>query len=296
LVKTWWEIQILSDPALEDLIFWRLDDFGCRGTSSQPQGALRLVQAYLPQDQVQQSDLEGLAQLLHQDAVGVGFTPSTVSWRLLSEEDWANSWKQYWHPQEVGDRLLICPAWLSPSETSDRILLRLNPGVAFGTGAHATTQLCLEALEKQLDHQADEETITDIGCGSGILSIAAILLGAHKAYAVDVDPLAVESARESRALNCIDSQRMVVERGSIERLTELIDCPVDGIVCNILAEVIISLIPQMTALAKPTTWGILSGILCKQTKQVADTLEQYGWSITALQQQQDWCCINVCRS
>lgn len=294
MVTTWWEIQILSDPALEDLIFWRLEDFGCRGASSQSQGASRLVQAYLPQDQVQQSDLEGLAQLLDQDAVGVGFTPPTVRWNWVDEEDWANSWKQYWHPQEVGDRLLIYPAWLPLPETTERTLLRLNPGVAFGTGAHATTQLCLEALEKQLD-QTDQEVIADIGCGSGILSIAAILLGAQQVYAVDVDPLAVKSARDSRALNQIDSRRVVVEQGSVERLMELIDRPVDGIVCNILANVIIDLIPQMTAIAKASTWGILSGILGNQAKPVSEILEQHHWRITALQQQQEWCCIHIQR-
>jgi len=291
----WWEIQILSDPALEDLIFWRLETFGCHGASSQFQDASRLVQAYLPQAQVQQSALKGLAQLLQQDAAEAGFTPPSVGWHLVDEEDWANSWKQYWHPQEVGERLLIYPAWLPLPQATERLLLRLNPGVAFGTGAHATTQLCLEALEKQLDRR-NEGVIADIGCGSGILSIAAILLGAHQVYAVDIDPLAVESARGSRALNHIDSRQVVVEQGSMERLMELINRPVDGIVCNILADVIINLIPQMTTIAKSTTWGILSGILGHQAKQVSEALEQHNWRITALQRQQEWCCMNIRRS
>ncbi len=294
MVSRWWEIQVLSDPALEDLIFWRSQNFGCRGSSSQVQGTARLVKAYLPQDQVQQSDLQTLAKLLSQDATVAGFTSPTVSWQVVNEEDWANSWKQYWHPQEVGDRLLIYPAWLPLPETTDRLLLRLDPGLAFGTGAHATTQLCLAAIERQLGRETGGEiAIADIGCGTGILSIAALLLGADKTYAVDIDPLAVTSAQESRDLNRIDPSRMVVEQGSVERLGELIDAPVDGIVCNILAEVIINLIPQMSAIAKPTTWGILSGILLNQSRLVTHTLEQHGWTVSALQQQQDWCCISI---
>lgn len=294
MLNHWWEIQILWDPALEDLIFWRLENFGCRGSSSQVHGASRLVKAYLPQDQVQQSDLENLSQLLDQDALGIGFASPVVQWNLVDEEDWANSWKQYWHPQEIGDRLLIHPAWL-PTPDTDRLLLQLDPGVAFGTGAHATTQLCLEAVERLSRHAGDVE-IADIGCGTGILSIAAILLGARKAYAVDTDPLAVNSARESRNLNQIDPTQLVVEQGSIERLIELIERPVDGIVCNILAEVIINLVPQISAIAKPTTWGIFSGILLNQAQEVTNTLEQHGWTVSDLQQQQDWCCLNIQRS
>lgn len=277
---------------MEDLIFWRLETFGCQGTSSQFKGQSRLVRAYLPQNQTHPSDLAALALLLQQDAISVGFTSPEVQWQLVSEEDWSNSWKQYWQPQEIGDRLLIYPAWLTIPQ-SDRLPLRLDPGMAFGTGTHATTQLCLEAIERQLSNPISPIAIADIGCGSGILSIGAVLLGADQAYAVDTDPLAVQSACSNRDLNQIDPSRIVVEQGSIERLTKIMDQPVDGIFCNILAEVIINLIPQMNAIAKPTTWGILSGILGDQAEQVTETLVQHGWTVSSVWHRQDWCCLNI---
>lgn len=297
MINRWWEIQVCGDSALEDLVFWRLEAFGCRGTSSQLQGELRLIQAYLSQNQADESDLAILSQLLRQDALSLEFAAPDVQWTFVNEEDWANSWKQYWQPQEIGDRFLIYPAWLETPQVSDRLLLRLDPGVAFGTGTHATTQLCLEAVEQQLGSCSENHpVVADIGCGSGILSIGAVLLGASAVYAVDTDPLAVQSAQSNRDLNQIDPSRVIVEQGSIERLIELVDSPVDGILCNILAEVIISLVPQMSAIAKPTTWGILSGILVKEAQQVIDTLVQHGWVVSSLWQQQDWCCLNIQRA
>ncbi len=281
LVNSWWEIQVCGDSALEDLIFWRLEAFGCQGTSSQVKGRSRLVRAYLPENQIHPSDLAALALLLQRDAISLGFASPEAQWNLVEEEDWSNSWKQYWQPQEIGDRFLIHPAWLGSPQASGRLLLRLDPGMAFGTGTHATTQLCLEAVERQLSNPTSSMIVADIGCGSGILSIGAVLLGAGQVYAVDTDPLAVQSACSNRDLNQIDSSRIVVEQGSIECLIELVSHPVDGILCNILAEVIIDLVPQINAIAKPTTWGILSGILGEQAEQVTETLVQQGWTVSS---------------
>lgn len=296
MANSWWEIQVLCDPALEDTIFWRLETFGCRGTSNEIKGYACLVSAYLPEEQAQLLDLAALSLLLRQDALCMSLPPPAVQWHLIDEEDWASNWKQYWHPMEIGDQLLVYPAWLPLPEEPGRHLLRLDPGVAFGTGTHATTQLCLEALEMRLGYEKTDALVADIGCGSGILSIAAILLGARKAYGVDIDPLAVKSARSNRELNRISNKRLVFELGSLERLGKLVDEPVDGILCNILAEVIIDLIPHLDMLAKPTTWGIISGVLLDQAKPVADTLEQHGWIVATLWRRQDWCCFNIRRS
>jgi ribosomal protein L11 methyltransferase len=295
LASSWWEIQVLCDLVLEDLVFWRLETFGCRGTSSEIKGHSCLIKAYLPQIQAQLLDLAALSLLLRQDALCAELPIPAMQWHLIEEEDWASSWKDYWQPQEVGDRLLINPAWMPNPDASDRQILRLDPGVAFGTGAHATTQLCLESLEMRLGEPSNA-VIADIGCGSGILSIGALLLGAKQIYAVDTDPLAVMSTESNRELNQIEPHRLVTAEGSIQRLLELTSEPVDGILCNILAEVIIDLIPQMEAIAKPTTWGIFSGILLDQVKPVADLLEQSGWIVATLWRRKDWCCLNVRRS
>lgn len=308
-MNSWWELQITCDPNLEDAIFWRLEKFGCRGTASETKADSRLVRAYIPRNQVQLLDLAALSLWLRQDALIIELPIPVMQWQLIDEEDWASSWKKHWQSQEIGECFLINPAWLPLPDNSDRLILRLDPGMAFGTGSHPTTQLCLEALEMRLGDIFSNETISpkqggveegevvaDIGCGSGILSIAAVLLGAKAAYAVDVDPLAVQSTRSNRELNQINPQRLVVEQGSVERLIKLREEPVDGIICNILAEVIIDLIPQMSAIAKPTTWGILSGILLDQVKSVADSLEQNGWTVATVWRRQDWCCFNIRRS
>jgi ribosomal protein L11 methyltransferase len=294
--NSWWEIQVLCDAALEEIVSWRFGEFGCRGSSSQVKGNSCLVSAYLPQQQVQQLDLSALSLLMRQDALCVNLPAPVVRWALIDEEDWASSWKSYWQPQEIGDRFLINPAWLPKLENSDRIIVQLEPGVAFGTGDHATTQLCLEALEMRLGENPQNVVIADIGCGSGILSVGALLLGAKKAYAVDTDPLAVKATQENIELNQIDPQRLTVAQGSVQELGKLISEPFDGLVCNILAEVIIDLIPQWTSLIKPTSWGILSGILLDQAKPVADTLEANGWIVAALWKRGDWCCLNIRRS
>jgi ribosomal protein L11 methyltransferase len=306
VANTWWELQIYCEPELEESIFWRLDDFGCRGTALERQANSRLVRAYLPQIQTHLLDLAALSLLLRQDALCVGLPTPHMQWLLIDEQDWASSWKQYWHPQEIGDRFLINPAWIPEPENSQRLIIKLDPGVAFGTGGHATTQLCLEALEMRFNDygfafqtpetKIEDAIIADIGCGSGILSVGAILLGAKKAYAVDIDPLAVKSTIENRILNGIDSDKISATEGSVEILTKILEQPVDGIVCNILADVIIGLIPQMSAIAKPTTWGIFSGILVEQSKSVADVLEKHGWVVATLWKRKEWCCLNVRRS
>jgi ribosomal protein L11 methyltransferase len=297
MANSWWEIQILCDPDLEDSIFWRLEKFGCRGMASGAKGHCLLVTAHLPQIQAQLLDLAALALWLRQDALTMGLPMPVAHWKLIDEEDWASSWKQHWEPQEIGDRILIYPAWLPIPKPSERLLLRLDPGAAFGTGTHPTTQLCLEALEMRLGDGSGELVVADIGCGSGILSIGAVLLGAKKVYGVDLDPLAVGAARSNRELNQISAQRMLVAKGSVEQISKLTGGkPVDGILCNILAEVIIDLIPAMTAITSLSSWGILSGILLEQAKPIADTLEQYNWVVAALWKRHDWCCFNIRRS
>jgi ribosomal protein L11 methyltransferase len=295
LANSWWEIVVRCHPTLEESVFWRLDQFGCAGTSTELKGKHCIVTAYYPQDQAQLLDLAALSLWFRQDALSLWETPPVVHWGIVDNEDWSSTWKAHWQPEEVGDHFLICPAWIDPPP-SDRYILRLDPGPAFGTGAHATTQLCLEGLEMRLDEDAEGMLIADIGCGSGILAIAAVQLGVKCAYGVDTDAMAVATAERNRELNQIDPDRLWLQTGSLDTLIETLPAPVDGFVCNIVAETIIDLIPQMDKIAKPSTWGTISGVLMEQVKPIADTLEQSGWVIATLWRRKEWCCFNVRRA
>jgi ribosomal protein L11 methyltransferase len=290
--NSWWEIKIECIPDLEENIFWRLSEFGCKGMSTQKQGREILISAYIPQVQVKLLAISDLSMVLEDDAREIGCELPVTKCNLIDEEDWSSSWKQHWQPQPIGDRLLINPAWLEPPTDSERTILKLDPGVAFGTGTHATTQLCLEALEMRLQ-PGTNLTIADIGCGSGILSTAALLLGAQQVYAVDNDPLAVKATGENRALNLIPAEKLIVDLGSIEQLQLMIPAPVDGFVCNILADIIIQLAPSMAAIVKPKGWAILSGILSSQVADVSHVLEQNGWVVGTVWNRLEWSCINL---
>ena len=296
MANSWWEIRVLCNPVLEETIFWRLGTFGCQGTATYRKENGLEIAAYLPQAQFKFLDLSAMALLLRQDALAQELPPPRVGWDIIEDEDWASSWKEHWQPQKIGDLFWVYPAWLTPPTDSDRHIIRLDPGAAFGTGIHPTTQLCLEAMEMRLAKAAETHPlIADIGCGSGILSIAALRMGAGKVYAVDTDSLAVNATRANGKLNDFEAQRLTVEQGSIERLSLTLERSVDGILCNILADTIVRLIPQMSAIAAPNCWGILSGILLDQANTVRETLYENGWSVGALWRRENWCCINIRR-
>ena len=291
----WWEIAIICNPMLEESVYWRLDKFGCSGTATHPQKQSSLIKAYIPDLKIESLDLSALSLWLKEDAISLGAKPPEVSWKLIKEEDWASGWKKHWHPQEIGDRFLIYPAWLDIPENPERLLIRLDPGAAFGTGTHPTTQLCLESLEMRLMQGAEDTAIADIGCGSGILSIGATLLGAKQVIAVDNDPLAVKTCRSNCQLNDIDKEQILVKEGSTAEVIKL-DKLYDGVVCNILAEIIIKLFPSFNSFTHDKSWAILSGILLEQADSIADVVEQNGWTIAALWKRKEWCCFNIRRS
>ncbi|MFK8185117.1 MAG: 50S ribosomal protein L11 methyltransferase [Phormidesmis sp.] len=301
--EKWWEVTVICPLNLEDSIYWAFDELGSKGTASQKKDDSRIVAAYFPQASFQPADFEKLkvklldlvATQVDNLAVNMATGPNVdISWHLIDEEDWAKSWKRHWQPEEIGEKLLINPAWMEPPAT-ERKILTLDPGSAFGTGAHATTQLCLEALEKQPLANA---TIADIGCGSGILSIVALLYGASQIYAADVDPLAFSSTRSNAKVNQISDEQLQVQIGSLPEVitmaTEANAIPVDGIVCNILSEIIVGLIiPRLSELAGPKTWGVLSGILTSKAPWVEEHLVANGWKVTDIAHKDEWCSMTI---
>ncbi|MCA6612858.1 MAG: 50S ribosomal protein L11 methyltransferase [Pseudanabaena sp. M158S2SP1A06QC] len=297
-INNWWEIQVVADQALEEQIFWRLQSFGCQGMVTHQKDRQIRVNSYLPIEKGQVLDLAALALLLKQDAIACNYEAPITQWTIISDEDWSSSWKQHWSPQKIGDMLMIYPAWIDPPTDSDRQILRLDPGSAFGTGAHATTQLCLEALEMRLWGVKPEDNIVvaDVGCGSGILSIGALLIGASQAYAIDNDILAIKATNHNRQLNNIAEEKIWVQEGSIQDLIANMPGPANGFTCNILADIIMDMVPYFDQLVDENGWGILSGILIEQVPKVAEVLDAHKWLIATFWKRQEWACLTIRRS
>jgi len=214
--------------------------------------------------------------------------------RQVRDEDWENNWKAYYRPIEVGERLLVVPAWETPENPENRTVLRLDPGLIFGTGAHATTRMCLAALEPL----AAGARVLDLGCGSGILAIAALLLGASRAAGCDIDPKAPDVARENAALNGVGPERFPVWTGDVlkdrQLQQKLQGAQFDLILANIVADVILALAPAVPAYLAPDGRFVCSGIIDGRETEVMAGLERAGLEILAHRAQEGWHCF-TCR-
>lgn len=214
-------------------------------------------------------------------------TPETASCR---DEDWENSWKEYYQPLAIGERLLVVPEWLRPENPEGRVEVRLDPGMIFGTGAHASTQMCMMALERAV---RGGERVVDLGSGSGILSFTALLLGAATAVGVDIDPKAEDIARENAAMNGLGPDRFTAVTGNViedrARMEELSAGGYDIVLANIVADVIIPLAPVVPHFLRPGGVFICSGILNVRLPEVRAALQAAGLNITAENQLDDWC-------
>ena len=212
----------------------------------------------------------------------------------LEDADWENNWKQYYKPMEIGDRLLVVPEWLREDPkvraglAAGRVALVLDPGLTFGTGSHATTRLCLTALEK---HITGGQTVLDLGCGSGILSIAALLLGADRAVACDIDEKCMDVAYENAALNGVGRDRYTVRWGDVvtdQALRQELGGPYDVVVANIVADVIKALASTVRPLVKEGGIFLCSGIIDDRAEEVAQCLRDNGWTIAEARSSEGW--------
>ena len=213
----------------------------------------------------------------------------------LTENDWAYSWQKYYKPLSVGQRLYVVPQWERQAPVpAGRRALYLNPGLTFGTGSHASTQLCLEGVEA---HTVANAPVLDLGCGSGILSIAALCLGASTATAVDIDPKAVDVAYENAALNGIGPDRYTVRAGNIlsdpALARELSGQQYALVLANIVADVIIPLAPMVPALLAPGGLFLCSGIIDTRASEVEAALLQHGLHIVARREKNGWVALDA---
>lgn len=201
--------------------------------------------------------------------------------------DWENNWKKYFKPIPVGEKLLIRPVWEDEFEANGRAVLNLEPGLAFGSGTHDTTRLCLETLE---NHVGSGKTVLDIGCGSGILSVASMLLGAESAAGVDIDALAVKTARENAQGNGFSEPELSYVQGD---LTDKISGKFDVVVANIVADIIVRLCTNVKDYMNPDAVFITSGIILPREQDVLDAFEKNGLEVIGRHESGGWLCFET---
>jgi len=293
------DLQIEDQAEFETFLdqnraYWDYIDEGLQ----QKLNGLSQIKLYLEDtDSAGLDRLKGLLETLKsQDPQGkLGSLELTV--QALPQTDWEESWKENYPPQEVGGKFVVLPYWLSDTDTHGRLPVILDPGLTFGTGAHPSTQMVMESMAQLLQVGG---SCLDLGSGSGILSIAALRLGAKSAIGVDIDPKAEDIARENSAYNGFASPEFTALTGNVLTDKKLMDrlCSqrYDLVLVNIVADVIISLSPVLPRLLDENSTLILSGILDTRLSEVLAALKQAGLTVTQIREKEDWRCVCAKRS
>lgn len=227
----------------------------------------------------EENPAEAVAYLKEQLALsGILFDLDTDS---IQEEDWSNEWKKYYHPIRVGKKIIICPSWESCNQNEEDVKITLDPGMAFGTGTHETTRLCMQLLENYI---TPETHILDVGCGSGILAITALLLGAKSAVGVDIDELAVKVAQENADRNQVSDKLQLI----CGDLTEKVEGKYDVICANIVADVIIRMSHDICSFMKSGSILLCSGIIEPRESEVMDAMSECGLKHVTTLRERGW--------
>ncbi|MDD3226965.1 MAG: 50S ribosomal protein L11 methyltransferase [Tissierellia bacterium] len=232
---------------------------------------------------------------LKEDNMNIDLGSLRVETKVLNDEDWANNWKQYFKPFIVADKIIIKPSWEVYNDTIDgKVILEIDPGMSFGTGQHHTTRLCIEQMIKYINKDME---VLDLGCGSGILSIAALLLGAQKCVGVDIDENAVRIAKENAELNNIYEDKFNVYCGDVTEdnaLQEKIGYnKYDMIAVNIIAQIIMGMSHTFPKFLKKGGLIVASGIITKYMQDVIDNFENLGFEIIETNQSEEWVSITA---
>jgi len=245
-----------------------------------------IVKAYLSESSFLNETVEEIkAAITNLTNFNIDIGENVVSIVEVNEEDWATAWKQYYHPVKISERFTIVPTWEDYTPVStDELIIELDPGMAFGTGTHPTTVMCLQGLEKVVK---EGDTVVDIGTGSGVLSIGAAMLGAKSVHALDLDEVAVRSAQENVALNKVSDKVEVFHGNLLDTVKE----PADVVVANILAEIIMSFTDDAFTIVKPGGLYVTSGIIGAKRDDVKAALEASGFVIEEVLLMEDWVAI-----
>lgn len=207
----------------------------------------------------------------------------TVDFYEYDEEDYQNSWKKYLFPEKVSEKFVVKPTWREYTPEADELIIELDPGRAFGTGSHPTTSLCLKLMEENI---SEGDSVIDVGTGSGILMIAADRLGASEIYGTDIDELAVESAKENLELNKISEEKAKVYKGDLISVVE--NKKFDVVVANILADVLLILLHDISKVVKPNGKIIFSGIIEDKCELLKREVESLGFTVEEIKADKEW--------
>ena len=275
---------------LEDSFYWLLSNLDLHRFSFEHDPNENYTQTlfiWLPLNEWSVIEQQNLVKSLISLAKTFDLTLPPCKWRQVKDEDWSLSWKKSWKPDPIGKSILILPAWLDvPEKFLERKIIRLDPGSAFGTGSHPSTRLCIEALDND---PPVGQLIADIGCGSGILSIAALKLGAKSTFSVDIDSLAISATKINSALNYIPENLLNVFLGSIEEIeAHMPTKKIDLVLCNILAPVIKLLGPDFEKIIGHKGKVILSGLLVEQIEELKELFLPLGWQVLEIKTKNQW--------
>jgi ribosomal protein L11 methyltransferase len=280
----WAEITVECPPESADAICYALSQVGCGGAAIQGQSPVR-VRGYLPVSDELTMRVDELRRRLFSLA-DAGLPPplAELTLKTVEDEDWEHAWKQYFKPVRIGRRFIIKPSWEFYSPQTDDLVIELDPGMAFGTGGHPTTRLCLAALE---DTVKSGDIVADIGTGSGILAIGAARLGAARVFATDIDALPCRIARENVERNRLFDTISVLE----PPLFNAAAAGCDVVVANIVANTIVELAPTVAPRLKPGGLFIASGIVEEHAELVSDALKAAQLAPLEVRREEIWVCL-----